>query len=204
VRPLGLAFVVCLLALAGVSFLYIRQLIDSKSQIAMETKSDPLPLAQSHGDEYYLCKDKILTGWPEFSLVLKYSGNEPAEILWEGKKYGRFERFRITEHDDVYYQADEVSADVPEAFGSLKINRLNGELVVFRRISQKAVKLLVDVCDKTVPVKDCGEQMNEIPGGNNFTCGELALSFSYCDKWRRGGNISGQYRYQCHPTDRKF
>jgi len=197
-RP-GFASIVWFLAFVGVSFLYVRNFID--------TTPRPAPLLQDHADDYYLCKSAVLTGWPEFSLVLKYTGSAASEILFEGRQYGRFDRYEIKEqvpHDDVYYWADEVSPDVPGAFETLRINRLSGEMETATRMSQEAMQLLVDVCDGKIPVNECGTKMTGIRGNATFECLKLSQSFASCNSRRSRDNIVDHFKYQCRRTERRF
>jgi len=154
-----------------------------------------LALASSaYADDNYLCESPLVEG--RTSLVVKYDGSAATEMLFVFKKADRPDSYRIKERDDTYYRADEISPDAPDAFASLQINRLSGELEVTSRISKEAVQLLASICDRRIPGTECVDRMNKIRGGSLTFClfGEPAVS---CDKWRNGTNISGRYTYQC-------
>jgi hypothetical protein len=154
-----------------------------------------LALASSaYADDHYLCESPLVEG--RKPLVVKYSGSEPTEILFAFKKAGGADSYEIKQRDDIYYRADEISPDAPDAFASLQINRLSGELEVTGRISNEAVQLLASICDRRVPRTECLDRMNKIKGGSLTFCifGEPAVS---CDRWRNGTNLSGRYTYQC-------
>ena len=158
-----------------------------------------LALASSaYADDHYLCESPLVEG--RKPLVVKYSGSEATEILFALKKADGADSYQIKERDDVYYRADEVSPDAPDAFASLQINRLSGELEVTSRISKDAVQLLASICDRRVPRTECIDRMSKIRGGSLTFClfGEPAVS---CDKWRKGTSVSGPYTYQCKRTE---
>jgi hypothetical protein len=161
-----------------------------------------LALASSaYADDYYLCESPLVEG--QTPLVVKYSGGTATEILFVFKKADGSDSYQIKERDDIYYRADEVSPDAPDAFASLQINRLSGELEVTSRISNEAVQLLASICDRRIPRTECLDRMSKIKGGSLTYCifGEPAVS---CDKWRNGTNISGRHTYQCKRTERRF
>jgi hypothetical protein len=159
-----------------------------------------LALASSAAaDDNYLCESPLVEG--QKPLVVKYSDGAATEILFVFKKADGADSYLIKERDDSHYRADEASPDAPDAFASLQINRLGGELEVTSRISKDAVELLASICDRRIPHTECIDRMSKIKGGSLTFCifGEPAVS---CDRWRNGTNVSGRYTYQCKRTER--
>ena len=107
-----------------------------------------------YADDYYLCASPRLK--EQTPLVVKYSGSVATEVLFVYKRTDRADSYQIKHRDDIFYLADEVSSDAPDAFASLKINRLSGELEVTSRISKEAVQLLANICDKKYQVGSAG------------------------------------------------
>ena len=132
------------LAFVGVSVLCVQQLLEPRPEAAPQTQ-----VSDAKADEYYLCESKL--GGKPLPLVVKYRRNLANEILFEYRHADRADAYQIKERDDVYYRADESSPDVPEAFASLKINRVSGEMEVTSRISTEAVQLLADICNRRIP-----------------------------------------------------
>jgi hypothetical protein len=158
-----------------------------------------LALASSaYADDRYICESPLVEG--QKPLVVKYGGGVATEILFAFKRADRADSYQIKQRDDIYYRADEASPDAPDAFASLQINRLSGELEVTSRISKDAVELLAGICDRRIPRTECIDRMSKITGGSLAFClfGEPAAS---CDRWRKGTNVSGPYTYQCKRTE---
>jgi hypothetical protein len=152
-------------------------------------------------ESYYLCKPD--SGLRERSLIIKgdRSGATTIVFPWDTQE----DAFRIEETTDLTYVAIQESPKAPDAYGSIELNRVSGDMVATSRISSEAVKLLVEICDKRVPLTECGSRMRSIPGGSWPYCGILgARDDIECPKWRNGSNIAGRFRYQCRSADRKF
>lgn len=158
-------------------------------------------------DDYFLCEPRDLK--IQSPLVVKYSAGVATEILFVYKQNDRPDSYRVTERNDIYYLADEVSPEAPDAFASLKINRLSGELQFIHRIPMEAVQLLKNVCDKKIPVTECDNRMIRIRGGSWMLCSYsretmTLIDDASCAKWRSGDNIAGHYILQCQRTERRF
>src|SRR5947209_1215564 len=182
-RP-GVASTVWFVAFVGVSLLFVRQLL--------ERLPDAAPQAQASAvkaDDHYLCQPKeagkVIEGSRALPLIVKYSGGVATEILFEFTHSDRADAYQIKEHDDVYYRADESSPDAPEAFVSLKINRLSGDVEATTRLPTQAVQLLADVCDGRLSMTECKEREKKInPEKLLSECGMFAKP-DYCPRWQR-------------------
>jgi len=157
-----------------------------------------------YADEYYLCRERDMG--VQTPLVVKYKNGTPDEILF---KYLNIDSdsYKINERDELHYQADQLSPPAPDAFGSLIIDRVTGEMRVIGRIPMAAVQLLVNTCNGIISEDDCSDRMNRIKGGFLPFCfqdGIFKVPFPNCDTWRRGDNTYSFSTYECHRAERQF
>jgi hypothetical protein len=147
-------------------------------------------------ESYYLCKPDH--DGPEKALIIKgdKSGAKTIVFPWHSEA----DAFRIEQTSDLNYVAVQESPET-EAYGSIELNRITGNMVATRRIPTEAVRLLAEICENRIPRTECASRMKSIRGGSWVDCGLYDLE---CPKWRNGSNIAGRFRFQCRSADRKF
>jgi hypothetical protein len=168
------------------------------------TPSNAAPSAQIEtntvvADSYFICKSGQTNR--DSALIIKgdHSGAKTMLFPWHSEA----DEFRIERTTDLYYKAVEARPPVSEAYGSLELNRVSGDLTATSRISSEAVKLLTAICDKRIPPNECRSRIESIGGASWVDCMSVANDLE-CPRLRSGNNISGRFRYECRSAERRF
>ena len=152
-----------------------------------------------YAERYFICKYGQSN--LESALIIKGDRSGAKTMTFSWKSNG--DEFRIEETTDLYYKAVEASPEASEAYSSLELNRVSGELFMTSRVSNDAVKLLAAGCDKRIQPNECGSRMKSIRGGDLVSCMSTANDLE-CSRWRSGTNFGGRYRYECRSAERRF
>jgi hypothetical protein len=141
---------------------------------------------------YYLCKWN--PGTRESQLQISGDGSGAKTILFPYK--GGSDLYRIVEANDLHYFAVEESPAAPEAFASLDIDRLSGEMVFTNRASTAALQLGLDLCENRISLEQCKHRMASLS--------DCLVLPDACARFRGGNNISMRSRFDCRSVERRF
>jgi hypothetical protein len=148
-------------------------------------------------DAYYRCKHDSSN--EEISMAIQ--GEAPSTTITIRSRDG-IRTYFVSQSSALTYQAETKNSDAPEAYSSLELDRLSGDLRLQERISQAAVGVLADVCRKNISVTDCRTMMSKVSEPDAFLCGTTADG--QCPRWLAGMNTyRGAARYLCRPTEKQ-
>jgi hypothetical protein len=151
-------------------------------------------------ESFYVCRPDLKQD-KESSLLIKSDSSGAREMVFPWKSDA--DVLTLEETTDLYYRANAKNSEVSEAYSSIDLNRVSGELFITSRISNDVVKLLVSICDRRAPLSECRSRMENIRGGSLTDCLSVVDDIA-CSRVRSGTNISGRFRYQCRSVERRF
>jgi hypothetical protein len=157
------------------------------------------PEAQAATDTFFLCKFDL--SGKDSALVVQSTKLGAKTLLFPGKTDQ--DVFRITESTTTQYRAVSDSPDFPEAFATIELNRVSGEMTETLRIPNKSAKLLADICAKKIPPSECRQRIDIIREGDWISCMSVANDME-CPKWLAGSNVTSRFRFQCRPANRNL
>lgn len=147
-------------------------------------------------DSFYRCKHDSSN--EEISLAVRSDGTSTT-ILVRSRNGDR--TYYVTKTTPVSYEADTKNVNAPEAFSSLELDRLSGDLRVQERIPNAVTKVLAEACKGNIPVSECNTMMSKVSAEHAFLC--MTTQDGQCPRWTAGLNtFKGAARYLCRPTER--
>ena len=157
-------------------------------------------------EEHLICG---APAYPEFTLTITKEKGSAHDIVIENSMSVLSSKddkrpkdvFIVYEASNSHYSAQREEEGALEAFSSIFINRLTGELTLINRISRRAVALIVETCDGKITKEQCAEKMEGLPGGNPFMCLDDDLQ---CEIRRKNNNIIRVFAYTCRAAKQQF
>jgi len=156
--------------------------------------------APSYSESYFVCKPAQADKGS--GLIIKSDSTGAKAIVFAWKTDA--DTFSIEQTTDLHYLANEPNFRANEAYTSIDLNRVTGEMIITDRRPTAAMKLLQSICDKRTPVDQCVSQMNNISGGDTSDCSRMANDLIVCPYLNTVNNISGRFSYRCASAERRF
>ncbi len=135
----------------------------------------------------------------EISLTVE-GGASPAAITIRSRDGTR--TYFVSESSALTFKAETRNSEAPEAFSSLELDRMSGDLRLQERISYASTKVLADVCRRNLSVAECRTMISKVSDQDAFLCGTTADG--QCPRWLAGMNTyRGAARYLCQPAKKQ-
>jgi hypothetical protein len=154
--------------------------------------------ATAHAKEdHFRCKHDSSN--EEISMAIK---SEPSSTTIVIRSRDGMRTYFVSQSTSIMYKAETKNSEAPEAFSSIEIDRLSGDLRIQERISYASTKVLAEVCRSNLPVAECRTMMSKVSEADVFLCGTTADG--QCPRWLAGMNTyRGAARYVCQPIAKK-
>lgn len=148
-------------------------------------------------ETYFLCKpDSMNKDWP---LIIKSRDGVARQIIYPGKTDA--DVYDVEEITDLLYIANWPNPESIDAFSTMNLNRVTGQLIVQHRLPAKAMSVLFDACDKRIPVTECTPRIEKV-GGSWVDCFGLTND-NFCPRLKNTG-LRDPLRAQCRKTETRF